>query len=113
MTDMSKQDLTHGLETPVPGAPMHVCPSCESSAVTEASVTETFEYGCPESVPLTVTQPVMTCNKCQESWTDYRGEQAREAAVERYKRVFAPSPTTSITEIERRCEDALVALYCG
>lgn len=64
------------------------CVVCGSSHVTESEETSTFDYGFPRSVPLTVTQPVMRCGECQEAWTDYRGEEAREAVIERYRFIF-------------------------
>lgn len=69
------------------------CPNCGSDHVTESNETSTFDYGVPTSVPLTVTQPVMRCGECQEAWTDYRGEDAREAVIAQYRRVFSREPT--------------------
>lgn len=68
--------------------PMHVCFGCEGTDVTEQEETETFPYGVPESVEIQVTQIVIRCKACGEAWTDWRGEEAREAAVEKYRRVF-------------------------
>lgn len=65
------------------------CVNCESSDIVERTETETFPYGTPESVEIQVTQIVIHCNACGEEWTDYRGEAARSAVVEKYRRVFA------------------------
>ena len=60
-----------------------LCPNCQSSAVTEAIVTSTFDYGCKPHpvIKVSVTEPVMACGDCGEEWTDYRGEEARSEAV--------------------------------
>lgn len=66
-----------------------LCPNCGSDKVTEIVETSTFNYGVDESVAIQVTQPVVTCGTCGESFTDYRGEEARTEAVERYRRVMS------------------------
>lgn len=38
-------------------------------------------YGVGTPVNIPVTQPVMRCLDCGEAWTDWRGEEARDAAV--------------------------------
>lgn len=62
------------------------CPSCEAeSTVTEAVGTYEFPYGLEGSqVQLEVTHPILTCTKCDESFSDYRGEAARDEAVKAY-----------------------------
>lgn len=65
------------------------CIYCKSTNVVERTETETFLYGAPESVPIQCTVIVLRCNECDEEWTDYRGDEARDAAVEKYRRVFA------------------------
>jgi transcription elongation factor Elf1 len=67
---------------------MDSCPNCASPDVTEKLETSTFQYGFPESVAIQVTEPVITCAACGQSFSDYRGEQARTEAVERYRRVM-------------------------
>lgn len=65
------------------------CPNCQTSeAVYEQECLDHLEFGVPEQVTLLVRQPVLTCRNCKERWTDWRGEDARTEAVERYKRVL-------------------------
>ena len=66
------------------------CPSCGSSKVTEALETSTFQYGTIQAVALQVTQPVIHCSECEESFTDSRGEAARDRAVQLYRRALYP-----------------------
>src|SRR5262249_53978053 len=63
--------------------------NCNSSAVNETVLTDTFLYGSPDCVvPLTVTEIVMTCADCKEAWSDWRGEEARDEVVKRYRKAF-------------------------
>lgn len=67
---------------------MTTCPSCGSQNTVERMLTHTFLYGLRDCVPLEVTEPVITCNDCSESFTDWRGEGARAETVARYRRAF-------------------------
>lgn len=60
---------------------MHQCPSCESFDVKEEITVSEFDYGLENPVTLYASIPVMTCNICKESWTDYRGEQIKDTMV--------------------------------
>jgi hypothetical protein len=51
--------------------------------------TSAFDYGIGVTVPLVVTQPVMSCAVCGQRWTDWRAERARTETVLRYRQVFA------------------------
>jgi hypothetical protein len=62
------------------------CPNCKSPRIQEHMIKDAINYGCPTEVMLFVTQPVMFCEDCGESWTDWRGEEIREAAVVWYQR---------------------------
>ncbi len=39
-----------------------------------------------KTITLIVPVPVKTCCRCGEQFTDYRGEELRDAAVEKYRR---------------------------
>lgn len=81
---------------------LRLCPNCDADAVSESLVTSTFDYGAGLSVPLTVTEPVMSCSACGEKWTDWRGEEAREAAVDRYRFVMAAPIQAKLDAAEKR-----------
>lgn len=59
------------------------CPSCGGDT-TEEEVEDEFEYGVEDKTTLMAVVPVITCNDCGESFTDYRGEEARDAAVQEF-----------------------------
>lgn len=63
------------------------CPHCATDAkVIERWMKEFFPYGVgvDARTELPVTQPVLTCLSCEESWTDWRGEAIRDNAVACY-----------------------------
>lgn len=63
---------------------MNTCPACGGKA-TEESFLEKFEYGFGlNSAMLEATMPLLTCADCGFRFTDERGEEAREAAVQKY-----------------------------
>ena len=60
------------------------CPSCEAQgSVTESMETYEFAYGLdgPGQVQIQVTHPILHCAKCDEDFSDVRGEEARDLAV--------------------------------
>lgn len=61
------------------------CYNCDSSNTTVRDDVEVFQYG-PDGncVTLRAVVPVFTCMTCGARWTDYRGEEARSAAVTQY-----------------------------
>lgn len=66
------------------------CAICDAEGVTEKLESQRFGYGvAPDTITLWAVVPVMTCGGCGESYTDYRGEEARTAAVDSYKRCQA------------------------
>ena len=79
------------------------CPECESiSCITEAEETSMITYGVGEDKKtIPVTQPMMTCSKCNFKFTDYRGEHARAMAIE-YDEMME-----CMTEIDGRIGDLL------
>lgn len=86
----------------------HVCPNCGGTDVLESMQTCYIEYGvAPLQVVLTVEQPVLRCDdyECCETWTDHRGEDAREAAIALYKRVFTADAQAEIEALKKRIED--------
>lgn len=63
----------------------HRCPWCEQGTATESVEIEHFRYRLPTGLAdLTATVFVWTCDACRMQWTDYRGEDARTAAVEAF-----------------------------
>lgn len=58
------------------------CPGCDAP-VTTTIETERFPYGVdgPDQVILEATVPVRHCAACGLDYTDYEGEDARDAAV--------------------------------
>jgi hypothetical protein len=66
------------------------CPSC-GGPCTEAMEDIEVLYGADEAVVIPVTHIVITCQdrSCGQSFSDDRGEEAREAKVDAYKRAFA------------------------
>ena len=82
-----------------------VCPNCNSEKVHESIQTCTIWYGvAPLNVGVIVQQPVMHCEECEEEWTDYRGEDARAAAINLYKRVFNAEAHTEIAGLQTENE---------
>lgn len=66
---------------------MKICPFCSEGRLYEYEAVDRFQYGADEDgVILEATVIVQTCPDpmCQMSWTDYRGEDARQAAVEKH-----------------------------
>lgn len=59
------------------------CPSCNSSNITEEWENQEFEYG-TEGVKLFAKVPVIKCQECELSFTDFRGEELRQDAVNNY-----------------------------
>lgn len=65
---------------------MRDCIDCDGINVEERIMTQEFLYGPPKSqVTLRATMPVFCCKDCGARFTDYRGEEARDAAVNEYK----------------------------
>jgi hypothetical protein len=61
------------------------CAICDDLGVTESLENEKLTYGCGEDrVLLDVELVVLSCGSCGEAYTDYRGEEAREAAITEY-----------------------------
>lgn len=60
------------------------CPECGSTRVVESIENQEFQYGQPGHklyAVLKATMPVDGCQACGFAWTDYRGDEARDAAV--------------------------------
>ncbi len=58
------------------------CPNCDSWRVGEREIVDCFPYGTgPYPVTLRVVCPLLVCTDCDQSWTDERGERAREQAI--------------------------------
>lgn len=74
-----------------------ICPNCESTDVIEIMETSSFDYGTDEVIAIQVIQPVMACGACAQCFTDYRGEDARDEAVERYRRVMGAGEVKRLT----------------
>jgi len=56
---------------------------CDCGASLEQTVeTQRFTYGSEPGVELSAVVPVMWCRDCDEAWTDWRGEDARQSAVD-------------------------------
>ena len=75
--------------TDEPEIPEMRCPDCEGPLL-EREVFTFLEYGVegsPLAARLPVIQPVLYCPAgCPEQWSDWRGEEAREAAVQKHLR---------------------------
>jgi hypothetical protein len=66
------------------------CPHCEEGLVSEKWEIDKFQI-CYEDIrekTLEVAVPVMTCDSCKESWTDYRGELIRHSVQMAYVKGF-------------------------
>lgn len=62
------------------------CIDCDGTDIKETIETQVFQYGAdPNGVDLSAVVPVLTCQGCQSQWTDWRGEDARTAAVDAHK----------------------------
>jgi len=56
---------------------------CDCGAAVEQTIeTQRFTYGSEPGVELSAVVPVMWCRTCDDAWTDWRGEDARQAAVD-------------------------------
>jgi YgiT-type zinc finger domain-containing protein len=65
------------------------CISCDSNSVVEFIARQEVPYGYPEYVLVIAEKvPTFLCQDCGERWTDGRGEDIRDAAVEKYQKVF-------------------------
>jgi hypothetical protein len=63
------------------------CPECGSSHLVEEEKEQEFQYGDGIHTPqvaLKASFPVTSCKDCGFATYDYRGEIARDAAVQRY-----------------------------
>lgn len=76
------------------------CPSCDSAKVKEQWENQEFEYG-TNGVKLSVKVPVIHCEECEMSFTDFRGEQLRQQAVDNYLRNQEnQKPTTEVLTVD-------------
>jgi len=63
---------------------MNKCPHCEGPTI-ESDVVDYFEYGSgDDATTLYAVVTVISCNDCGLEFTDWRGEDARQAAVDRF-----------------------------
>ncbi len=60
-----------------------ICPNCRSFDTTEAEYVDVFDFTVLDYglVQVTAKYPVITCAKCKESFSDWRGENARTEAT--------------------------------
>jgi len=80
-------DYTHGdnLADPWGDAIMNNCPFCDFGSTYEYEQNDHFQYGAGEdAVMLCARVVVIACSRCSEKYTDWRGEDARDAAVNKY-----------------------------
>lgn len=76
------------------------CPSCNSKKITEEWINEEFEYG-TNGIKLSATVPVSHCEECNLSFTDFRGEDLREKAVDKYLKDKAiQKPTEEVLTVD-------------
>lgn len=66
------------------------CPSCASENVTWRSEIDKFPYGVETQVELEAVVLVGKCGNCGFEYTDYRSDNSRAVAVERYLREATP-----------------------
>lgn len=68
-----------------------LCPSCQGPCTEAVEDTELLYGVDDEAVVIPVTHILITCENrsCGECFSDYRGEEAREAQVDAYKHAFA------------------------
>jgi hypothetical protein len=58
------------------------CPFCDKYDVTETVQTQEFPYGVGSAqVTLSAEVTVFECSECDLLWTDYTGDEARDAAI--------------------------------
>lgn len=59
-----------------------ICPNCGRFNTTEADYRDDFNYCLPDGTTIKVNAeyPVISCSDCEESFSDWRGEQARTQA---------------------------------
>jgi putative zinc finger/helix-turn-helix YgiT family protein len=82
----------------LPGPPA-ICPSCGSTDISSSNEEEEFPFRHgQERVMLAALVPVQTCRACGTSFTDYRGEDAREQAIARYLGILRPKELIAIRE---------------
>ena len=63
---------------------MKTCPFC-GKETREYETVDLFQYGADEDgVILEAAVIVQTCDDCDTGWTYYRGEDARQAAIEEH-----------------------------
>lgn len=60
------------------------CPQCESDNITREEYEQEFIYGVKNPVTLKATMPLFVCKDCGFQYYDYRGEEARQKAVDQY-----------------------------
>jgi len=60
-----------------------ICPNCGRFNTTEAEIIDQYFLAIPFGAPIKVLAkyPVTTCSDCKESFSDWRGEQARSEAT--------------------------------
>ena len=58
------------------------CLECDKDSIGEHE--EQISFPIIGGIELSVVVPVLRCQKCKFGWTDYRAEEIRDAAVERY-----------------------------
>lgn len=58
------------------------CVACDAKTVTETDQWCDINYGDTGFQSFKVFQPIMKCSSCSFEWTDYRGEEACDAAQE-------------------------------
>lgn len=70
MEDLKREEITHQ------------CPNCEFTNLKETIVVDNFDYGVgEEAVKLTASIPVISCNDCGESFTDFRAEEIKHTVI--------------------------------
>ena len=62
------------------------CHDCDCDQVREDEEFEPLVYGVgADAILIQCIVPVIRCQVCDFAWTDYRAEEIRDAAVQRYK----------------------------
>lgn len=71
------------------------CLHCEAEGcLSEVIVADTFEYGINGGVvELTASVPVIGCDKCEETWTDYRADEIKHKVI---VELFGEAPTKPV-----------------
>lgn len=83
------------VETDVLFASHNTCPACDENAVKEEWQVDSFPYGESRRI-LEALVPIMTCNSCGFTYSDYRADRLRHDAVCEAEGLLRPDEITKV-----------------